>query len=131
MTKKHRLKWILLSLLCTGSLLQAQEVSLKSELETIHRYPALYLDAVGSSSMQIVPSGQPASQKKNLAMSDPVEHLSFFCRLEVISDRKTRIPVRVRLGTVDYVNKLEQKPPGAHFFTAGQTGNPRRQYAPH
>jgi len=37
------------------------------------------------------------------------DHLAFFCRIEVKLDKKVDIPLRLRLGTVDYVDRLEQK----------------------
>ncbi|MEM6380360.1 MAG: hypothetical protein AAF705_19380 [Bacteroidota bacterium] len=36
-------------------------------------------------------------------------HLAFFCRLEVRMEKATKMPVRFRLGTVDYVDRLEGK----------------------
>ncbi len=38
-----------------------------------------------------------------------VEDLAFFCRLEVRMEKATRIPVRFRLGDVQYVDYLEGK----------------------
>ena len=37
------------------------------------------------------------------------QDLAFFCRLEVKMDRASKMPVRFRLGSVDYVNRLEGK----------------------
>lgn len=37
-------------------------------------------------------------------------HLGFFCRQELLMDKLTRIQVRIRVGSVDYTNFLEQKP---------------------
>ncbi|MGK0387595.1 MAG: hypothetical protein ACI94Y_000321 [Maribacter sp.] len=36
-------------------------------------------------------------------------HTAFFCRMEDKLEHKVKLPVRVRLGTLDYVDQLEQK----------------------
>lgn len=37
------------------------------------------------------------------------EDLAFFCKIEVQLDQQTAMPVRFRLGTVNYVDRLEGK----------------------
>ncbi|MEN0046179.1 MAG: hypothetical protein AAF806_03860 [Bacteroidota bacterium] len=37
------------------------------------------------------------------------EELGFFCKMEIKMEQKSRFPVKFRLGTVDYVDRLEGK----------------------
>ncbi|RMF22786.1 MAG: hypothetical protein D6765_13905, partial [Bacteroidetes bacterium] len=36
---------------------------------------------------------------------------AFFCRIEARIEKKARMPLRFRLGSLDYVNQLEGKDP--------------------
>ena len=55
-------------------------------------------------------------QETTLIANNPVpkvynyEHLAFFCKLEVKIESVTKLPIRFRLGDVQYIEKLEGKP---------------------
>jgi hypothetical protein len=46
---------------------------------------------------------------KILAPDHYVKGLGFFCKKELQLEKATKIPFRFRLGSLDYVNKLEGK----------------------
>ncbi|MEL6629694.1 MAG: hypothetical protein AAFQ92_29705, partial [Bacteroidota bacterium] len=39
----------------------------------------------------------------------PKDHLAFFCRVELHLEKAANIPIKFRLGSVDYVDRLEGK----------------------
>ncbi|MCE3281518.1 MAG: hypothetical protein K0Q66_255 [Chitinophagaceae bacterium] len=52
---------------------------------------------------------QPVKTAAFLPANFYASQLGFFCRGEIFLEKKTRIPFRFRLGTLEYCNQLEGK----------------------
>jgi hypothetical protein len=48
--------------------------------------------------------------QKPVPMAYSYDHLAFFCKLEVRMEKATKLPIKFRLGDVQYMEKLEGKP---------------------
>lgn len=49
------------------------------------------------------------TQNNFINSEDPMSRLGFVCKWEHKNDKRSKIPLRLRIGTLDYVNKLEGK----------------------
>lgn len=48
-------------------------------------------------------------QRPHIPLVYAYEDLGFFCKVEVQLEKRTRIPIKIRLGEVQYVERLEGK----------------------
>jgi len=53
-----------------------------------------------------------ADEQKQIPLAYAYKDLAFFCKIEVQLERAVKLPVKFRLGSVDYVDYLEGKRDG-------------------
>lgn len=98
------------------SLIRGQQQKIKGILE--RKNPEKKANSYGFTPLYVVNPGlkalNPLENKKgeyfSLSPGFYVQCLGYFCRQEIRLEKITSVPIRFRLGGLDYVNWLEQKP---------------------
>ena len=126
LTEMNRLvPFIILVCLGFNSNLEAQEVSfwdpyygrehVQQELRLQRTYGGLLSNQWYDSRPLFGKKRQIWDKSIMLTVQNLETDLGFFCRLDQSFDSNMKIPLRLRLGTLDYVNKYEGKNPYAIF----------------
>jgi hypothetical protein len=102
-----QLKYLLLLIGCAFTLQINAQPNAKSYFGSFKLYnPIKNVDIKSPIIASTTPLARPSSLVFSVPKAMPV---AFFCRMEHIADKKSKFNPRFRLGSVDYVNKLEGK----------------------
>ncbi|OYU56154.1 MAG: hypothetical protein CFE25_02610 [Chitinophagaceae bacterium BSSC1] len=76
----------------------------------------LLITATKSHAQQLFPASKPQSADslkyfsiRSIPQNLYTKNLAFFCRTELQLEKRTKVPFRFRLGSMDYVDALEGK----------------------
>ena len=100
-------------------ILLASAVSIHAQEQWLGKLPSFTKQFAPSHKLQFpfsVPISATQGPSTSYSLSGPYvpkaynyQELAFFCKLEVKMEKSTKLPIKVRLGDVDYVDWLEGK----------------------
>lgn len=94
---------LLFSLICVSASAQSKQIGIQlDKMQVVADKPSFTL-----------PFSFQAKNNQSLMLSQPkvyaYKDLAFFCKMEVLIEQSAKVPFKFRLGSVDYVDRLEQK----------------------
>ena len=114
--------WVILVTSCSTTLLQGQSNSifgksipaLRQEQQSFNytRYSNQFNSLGGSQSFNELKWNIRAYSNTQVPTMPKVynfDDLGFFCKVEVLMEKKTKMPIKIRLGEVQYVERMEGK----------------------